>query len=826
MKNSHKKSAGKSRNTSIVVIAVVATIVLVVYIAWLDHKNYRNERIIQAEENLLTIARSTASSLEAFLEQHSESLKVISLNPLVQYGVHSKIIHDESDIKYCPIKALYEVNKGAVNALTVLDDNGIVLHRHPFIKDRPGMNHSDKPGATKVLREHKSHLSNLFINNLGNPAISISEPVFWEDKFAGIVRWMIEIETICTRFIHPIKIGDKGNILLWDVDGTIYRHPDHKYIGKKIEHLQKEKTAGEEKKEKEMIKKILAISEGYDTFIFDELSDELACFAWTYVTINPLTSGTAGIKIEYDTAVPKELHVKKARILAEEIDKKIPRIEDLLNTENLKNILKDVQAKYPDIIEITIHGPRSAEDSTLLYKVSTSPNLEGKLSDPEDVQAVKDEILKIRFAIQKQGRPHAGKNVVDVTVPIHTCEANWPLVAFQPYSEIAGPINKHAINTFGFAGLIILLIGSGGLAFYITQKRKIVFEAVSAEALRESEQKLSCIIASVTDHMSMMDSENNIIWANDVAKELFGQDLVGKKCYTAYHGFKKACEPCIVKRTFEDGKAHEHETETIGADGNHMTFWCTASVATQDSQGRPKTVVEVSRNITDRKMAEAKLKQYANTQEVLVREVNHRVKNNLAAIIGILAMEEERAEKKGDTSYFYVLQDLTARIKGLSTVHGLLSASGWQPLKLSLVCEQILKGAIQAAPSPKNIEISITPSPVTVNSTHAHHLAMVINELAINTIKHGMANRDKIRINIIIEQDGSKTTIQFKDNGPGFPEEIVKGDLGGSNIGFELIQGIVMKSLGGNIVFKNDNGAVTTISFENEINIATGRDTI
>jgi two-component sensor histidine kinase len=113
-----------------------------------------------------------------------------------------------------------------------------------------------------------------------------------------------------------------------------------------------------------------------------------------------------------------------------------------------------------------------------------------------------------------------------------------------------------------------------------------------------------------------------------------------------------------------------------------------------------------------------------------------------------------------------------------------------------------------------------------INSSQAHHLAMVINELTTNSIKHATANRDNIRINIIIEQDGAKTTVQFKDNGPGFPEEILKGDFSSSNIGFELIQGIVMKSLVGNVVFENDNGTVTTISFENEINIATRRDTV
>jgi len=135
------------------------------------------------------------------------------------------------------------------------------------------------------------------------------------------------------------------------------------------------------------------------------------------------------------------------------------------------------------------------------------------------------------------------------------------------------------------------------------------------EALRESEEKLTGIIASVTDHMSMVDKQHNIVWANDVAKELFGPDLAGKKCYSAYHGFDKPCEPCAVRKCFEDGKVHEHEREVIGADGKRMVFWCTGSVAERHRDGRPKMVVEISRDITHRKRAEEVLRETIRQQQ-------------------------------------------------------------------------------------------------------------------------------------------------------------------------------------------------------------------
>ena len=139
-------------------------------------------------------------------------------------------------------------------------------------------------------------------------------------------------------------------------------------------------------------------------------------------------------------------------------------------------------------------------------------------------------------------------------------------------------------------------------------------------SLRESEEKLAGIIASITDHMSMMDDNQNIVWANDVAKDLFGPDLVGEKCYSAYHRYNKPCEPCVVKKCFEDGKVHEHETEVIGADGNPMMFWCTASVAARHTDGRPKMVVEISRDITERKHTEEALRKAHDELERRVEE--------------------------------------------------------------------------------------------------------------------------------------------------------------------------------------------------------------
>jgi len=167
------------------------------------------------------------------------------------------------------------------------------------------------------------------------------------------------------------------------------------------------------------------------------------------------------------------------------------------------------------------------------------------------------------------------------------------------------------------------LMGALVLIIDITERK------LAEEALRESREKLEGIISSAIDHMIMVDEGHSIVWANDVAKRLFGPDLEGEKCYRAFHGYDKICQPCLVKRCFENGDVQEQETEVIAGDGTRMVFWCTASVAFRYEDGRPKTVVEVSRDMTDRKLAEKKLLAY------------HKRLRELAAQLS-LAEEKER----------------------------------------------------------------------------------------------------------------------------------------------------------------------------------------
>jgi len=145
----------------------------------------------------------------------------------------------------------------------------------------------------------------------------------------------------------------------------------------------------------------------------------------------------------------------------------------------------------------------------------------------------------------------------------------------------------------------------------ITERKRV------EEKLRESEEKVTAMLQSIGDHMSMMDKDLNILWANKTARRIFGNDIIGKKCYEVYHGRKEPCEPhpCLTLKTFQDGKIHEHDTQVISKDGEIIYFHCTANVALRDKQEEPKAVIEISRDITERKRAEEVLQEKTRALE-------------------------------------------------------------------------------------------------------------------------------------------------------------------------------------------------------------------
>ncbi|MCP4539213.1 MAG: sensor histidine kinase, partial [Chloroflexi bacterium] len=90
--------------------------------------------------------------------------------------------------------------------------------------------------------------------------------------------------------------------------------------------------------------------------------------------------------------------------------------------------------------------------------------------------------------------------------------------------------------------------------------------------------------------------------------------------------------------------------------------------------------------------------------------------------------------------------------------------------------------------------------------------ALVINELATNTVKYALREQDTVHIDVRIELDGDTVILTFKNDGPDYPPEVLRMERHGT--GLDLLQNIVGHSLGGEMSLRNDGGAVAEIRFQ------------
>jgi len=216
-------------------------------------------------------------------------------------------------------------------------------------------------------------------------------------------------------------------------------------------------------------------------------------------------------------------------------------------------------------------------------------------------------------------------------------------------------------------------------------------------------------------------------------------------------------------------------------------------------------------------------RQDAETKTTLLHEINHRVKNNLSAIIGLLYAEQRYIMRKhiqqdDPATLQDVMQNLINRIRGMARVHAMLSDVAWAPLPLDNLSQQIIHAALQMLPPDKRISVDVhSASPVQVSPKQANELALIINELTVNTIKHALIERNAGHIKVRITRDGKDACddtiyFEFQDDGPGYPEDVLH--LKSHNAGLYLLKTLVKRGLRGELELSNECGATTGIRFK------------
>jgi PAS domain S-box-containing protein len=222
------------------VFYTVTTIVLVVYLTHTLRMEREYLLVGQTQRQLETHTKLIAEGIQAFFTDISQDLGFLARHPTILDKANQSLVTGEPSTATSLCQSFFEAHKRNIDALYILNARGVVVQAVPPMPEEVGIDMGNKPDVAHVLREHRTHISEVFRAPSNNLAISILYPLFANEEFVGAVRCVTHIETICSRFIHSVKIGESGYAWLLDDRGRILGHPRSKYVGRDLVTLNRD----------------------------------------------------------------------------------------------------------------------------------------------------------------------------------------------------------------------------------------------------------------------------------------------------------------------------------------------------------------------------------------------------------------------------------------------------------------------------------------------------------------------------------------------------------------------------------------------------------
>lgn len=299
------------------------------------------------------------------------------------------------------------------------------------------------------------------------------------------------------------------------------------------------------------------------------------------------------------------------------------------------------------------------------------------------------------------------------------------------------------------------------------------------------------------DYISVIDLDYTIVRVNPSAVALARRtgsdkptgpsDLEGRTCHEAYFGRSTPCENCPAREAMRTKETQAATFSSPGAGGDRLWFDVSASPVV-DAAGNLMYIKEVGRDISALKRMEEKYRQTAEEKELLLREIHHRVKNNLNMVTSLLRLQfagfdDERVGRAVNASI--------DRIQSMSLVHRFFYQSDTQgSINLRGFIGQALEQLFETYVIDRKVRIRSEISDTTVNIDTAVPVGLIINELVTNALKYAFP-RDatgtiSIRTTAAASEDHIRLTVE--DDGVGLPPSFSMRTV--ESLGMQLVSGL------------------------------------
>ena len=353
----------------------------------------------------------------------------------------------------------------------------------------------------------------------------------------------------------------------------------------------------------------------------------------------------------------------------------------------------------------------------------------------------------------------------------------------------------------------------------LTVARDVTDFKQAEAALHESEQKYRNLVETAQGLIWSVDSEGRFTFINQASKQFYGyepEEMIGRKFtdFTILEQAQKDME--AVKRVLVGESLLHYETMALRKDGT--PFYISANaIVLRDEAGNVLGTTGTSIDITERKGAEEQLKASLQEKEALLKEVHHRVKNNLQVISSLLDLQSQQIQEPIALEAFRSSQN---RVRAIALIHETLYQSkNLARVNLADYIYTLTTYLLQTYPlNPNNITLQLNVDDIFFNLDQLIPCGLIINELISNALKHGFPENTKgtiwVELNSFgvasLEENAHQFTLIVGNDGIQLQDP--QNFYTAQTLGFQLVN-ILVKQLGGEIEITQSRGTEFEIRF-------------
>ncbi|MEG4944438.1 PAS domain S-box protein [Microcoleus sp. F4-D5] len=313
-----------------------------------------------------------------------------------------------------------------------------------------------------------------------------------------------------------------------------------------------------------------------------------------------------------------------------------------------------------------------------------------------------------------------------------------------------------------------------GQVYRIVGIAEDISEGKQAEkTIRESEERFRQLAENIQDSFWLMSAEfTDLLYLSPAYEHIWGrshEELYAEplKMMEWVHPEDKHLLEEAMGRVLQ-GESTSTEYRIFRPDGT-MRWVCDRAFSIYDESGNIYRIAGIGEDISDRKFTEARIQAALREKEVLLKEIHHRVKNNMQVISSLLQLQAQYIEDEATLALF---EESQTRIDSMALIHEqLYQSEHLDRIDLLPYVENLVANLYQSfGGGNTSIQFNLNVDPICLNIETAIPCGLIINELVSNSLKYAFSPSSVGEININFYEIGTQQfNLTIQDNGRGFP---------------------------------------------------------